>query len=510
MATPIIDLFAGPGGLGEGFSSLLDAGGASVFEIALSIEKDPIAHKTLELRSFYRQFIHQKKEIPELYYEYLRGKTSRKQLFKAFAPEAKAAAGEAWCAELGSDALTDRFLDQTIAAALQGRKSWVLIGGPPCQAYSLVGRSRMMGDKDFEEDHRHFLYRQYLRIISEHRPPVFVMENVKGLLSAKVKGQKMFDKIRSDLECPPRALGSQNGKLGDLSYRLISLVKQHGDLPGKYEPEDYVVHSENYGIPQTRHRIIFLGIRNDIVATPRILKEHDAVNIETAICDLPVLRSGLSKEKDSPENWLQWIREAATASWLEDKKLDKDLRRALQIAAQTARIGLNRGGESVEGESAPTFAQSWFRDPRLKCFCNHSTRSHIREDLHRYLFVAAFANVRGQSPSLENFPKALLPNHKNVGEALTGTKFNDRFRVQTTGRPSTTITSHISKDGHYFIHYDPTQCRSLTVREAARLQTFPDNYFFEGPRTQQYHQVGNAVPPLLAKQIAEIVADLIS
>jgi DNA (cytosine-5)-methyltransferase 1 len=151
---------------------------------------------------------------------------------------------------------------------------------------------------------------------------------------------------------------------------------------------------------------------------------------------------------------------------------------------------------------------NWFGDSRLCGVCNHATRSHIRADLHRYLFAAAYAQIFKRSPLLEDFPAELLPNHKNVEAALKETKFNDRFRVQTKGRPSTTITSHISKDGHYFIHYDPTQCRSLTVREAARLQTFPDNYFFEGPRTQQYHQVGNAVPPLLAHQIAEIVAEM--
>lgn len=131
----------------------------------------------------------------------------------------------------------------------------------------------------------------------------------------------------------------------------------------------------------------------------------------------------------------------------------------------------------------------------------------MESDLHRYLFASSFAREEKRSPKLGDFPEVLLPNHENVGS--DSTPFTDRFRVQLRNQPSTTIVSHIAKDGHYYIHPEPSQCRSLTVREAARLQTFPDNYFFEGNRTEQYHQVGNAVPPLLARKIGEIVLRLL-
>lgn len=135
----------------------------------------------------------------------------------------------------------------------------------------------------------------------------------------------------------------------------------------------------------------------------------------------------------------------------------------------------------------------------------------MESDLSRYMFAAAYAKQHGYSPRLHVFPQKLLPAHANAKDANSDTTpFKDRFRVQCEKEPSTTVVAHIAKDGHYYIHYDPVQCRALTVREAARLQTFPDNYFFEGTRTEQYTQIGNAVPPLLAHQLAKVVRKMIS
>ena len=217
----------------------------------------------------------------------------------------------------------------------------------------------------------------------------------------------------------------------------------------------------------------------------------------------------MSKEPDSSANWCKAIRSIRAAAWLRDEKLSNSVRREIREQLNLVSVDLERGAEWMRSSRRSIKVHAtWFADERLDGVCNHVTRSHIREDLHRYLFVSAFGRVNSRSPLLNDFPKALLPDHQNVAAALEGTKFNDRFRVQIGDRPANTVTSHISKDGHCFIHYDPAQCRSLTVREAARLQTFPDNYYFEGPRTHQYWQVGNAVPPLLAHQIAEIVAGM--
>ena len=500
---PVIDIFAGPGGLGEGFSAAKSKNNHNLFQIKISIEKDLHAHKTLELRAFFRQFT--EKKVPVEYYEYLQGSITREELFSKYKIEAELAKNEACLATLGET--PENWVDNKIKNALGETSNWVLIGGPPCQAYSLVGRSRMRGENEekYEKDPRHFLYKEYLRIIAIHKPPIFVMENVKGLLSSQINQQKTFDLILSDLRNPPKAVGDDSQQ--KLSYVLFSVSKKRPNDIGKVNHEDFIVRSEEYGIPQARHRLIILGIRADFYnSDPEILQKQTPAFIEDVLNDLPKLRSGVSKEEDSVSLWYKIIQEIKFANWA--NSLPEQLREKMNTIFVNIDTNLSRGKTFIPTTSKPKRHKDWYGDPNLNGVCNHETRSHIREDLYRYFFAALFASENGYSPKLSDFPDELLPKHGNIQDALTGSKFNDRFRVQVQRRPSTTVVSHISKDGHYYIHYDPAQCRSLTVREAARLQTFPDNYLFEGPRTEQYHQVGNAVPPMLAHQIAQIVAKL--
>jgi DNA (cytosine-5)-methyltransferase 1 len=361
-------------------------------------------------------------------------------------------------------------------------------------------------------DKRHYLYKEYLRIIARHWPPVFVMENVKGLLSSKVKDGLVFGQMLEDLRNPAVAVkGTGNGP--NYGYRIHSLSTSGLGSREALEPRDYVVKCEEYGIPQNRHRVILFGVREDWngLALPILAKSENTPSTSEVIGDLPSLRSGLSREDDDDAKWAERLRNAPLDAWEEPAQgmLDKVIDTIRRVGGAIVPPPCGRGGEFVRwskvGQGMEGPLRNWYVDTRLEGVCNHSTRGHIVSDLYRYLYAATYAQVLRSSPELSDFPPVLLPAHRNVARALSGSMFSDRFRVQMKDVPATTITCHISKDGHYYIHYDPTQCRSLTVREAARLQTFPDNYFFCGPRTSQYIQVGNAVPPFLAKQIAEKV-----
>ena len=513
---PVIDVFAGPGGLGEGFSAFRDHQGRPVFKIALSIEKNPDAHKTLKLRSFYRQF--RKPNLPEEYYDCLRGKLTVDELYQKFPAEAACADSESWRAELGTDEFPAALIDGRIRKALEGADHWVLIGGPPCQAYSLAGRSRMIpvDPLKYAKDHRHFLYREYLRIIAVHRPPVFVMENVKGILSSKIEGARIIDRILSDLRSPLRAQPELRGAgAGDLEYELFPISGPSGaaSLFGSndVDPSEYIVRCESYGIPQARHRLILLGVRKGGYHGPgRLRPSSQSIDLWDVIKDLPRIRSRISKDEDSAQLWVENLREILSSNTLKNGDLSEAVRQEMRQALGRLKAIRSTGAEFQESARRPNWQSAWFYDSRLGGVCNHCSRSHMKEDLWRYFFVACFAAAEGRSPQLHDFPADLLPHHRNLERIANDeeTVFMDRFRVQVKGRPATTITSHIAKDGHYFIHPDATQCRSFTVREAARLQTFPDNYLFLGHRTAQYQQVGNAVPPLQARKIASIVYKL--
>ena len=463
LPIPVVDLFAGPGGLGEGFSRVDDGDGNKVFKSIISIEKDPHAINTLRLRAFYRSWVRSGRALPDVYLKVLSAE-SKNEKAKAFAKlkklkEWKDAIHEALKITLG---IRNRAkICKIIGQRLAGERTWVLIGGPPCQAYSLVGRSRMQNHEGLKHDHRHFLYKEYLAIIKKSEPAIFVMENVKGLNTAKVAGKPILPAILNDLRVA-----------GSIGYELHSLGAGSPHLA-----DDFLIKAEKHGVPQTRHRVIIVGVRRDLEITPKALVRKNIVTVAKAIGDLPLLK-GLAttkkrKEYSITEKGQQYVR----ADGLREC-LPKSLRDFL----------------------FPLSSQ--LHDALL----NHQARSHMKEDLERYAWWAAEAKKTGKSPTLhDNVPKALLPKHQNVHDD-SPMVFADRFKVQLADKPSGTVTSHISKDGHYYIHYDPAQARSFSVREAARIQTFPDDYFFMGNRTQQYHQVGNAVPPYLAYQIGIRIA----
>ncbi len=508
MTYKIIDLFAGPGGLGEGFAALNEG---RTFNIAVSAEMEASAHQTLTLRSFFRHVQGDSKAL-RAYYDFCN--SDRAPHPRDLFPVAWAvAASEARQLTLGKPE-HNALLDALIASHKLKEDETILIGGPPCQAYSLVGRSRNMGKIDYvaEEDHRHFLYREYLRILHKARPAVFVMENVKGILSSTVGGHRVFHDILRDLTDPGVALGEGKG----IRYTLHSLVMPTSFDPGmdpqNIDAKNFIIHAERYGIPQARHRVILLGVREEMkYGGEHLLGEMPQVTVRAALEGLPLLRSKLGRD-DGPERWRDAISRLGRELAEDAVRLGEvELADGLTSAAMGHFVGLETGAlrfpKQVDANGSTDF-KKWVRDSNLHVWLNHETRSHMSSDLGRYLYASVFAMQYGRSPKghKEYVLKGLAPDHANW---KTG-KFADRFRVQRYDSPSTTVTSHISKDGHYFIHPDPQQCRSLTVREAARLQTFPDNYFFQGNRTQQYHQVGNAVPSLLANQIARVCESILA
>jgi DNA (cytosine-5)-methyltransferase 1 len=507
----VVDLFAGPGGLAEGFSAVSDPNGNHPFKVVLSVEKEKAAHSTLLLRTFLRQF---DGKFPDEYYAFLKQATPEPDWAVLYPAEWKRANQDAQLLELGQDEADKLLVDKIDQIRRVYGKNTILIGGPPCQAYSLVGRARNRGIVGYipEEDPKHFLYKNYIDILTRLRPAAFVMENVKGMLSSSINDGLIFKKVLSDL----RAAGD--------GYRLVSLtprVRPQAELTEPtLLPTDFIIRSEDFGLPQARHRVIVVGIREEVLDKPMAVRLDQLIarwktkaTVADVLKGMPRLRSGLSRE-DSVVNWGNAVKDAAAAVSKAVSFLPKDERETFRArlnecaeAATKTQNPLTRAAlrPAKVGPSCSDALRKWLLDTNLGVLPNNETRGHMASDLSRYLFAAVYGELVKVSPKASDFPEGLAPEHLSWNSG----KFTDRFRVQLWEQPSTTITSHISKDGHYFIHPDPEQCRSLTVREAARLQTFPDNYYFKGNRTEQFIQVGNAVPPFLAKQIGDAVFALL-
>lgn len=499
---PVVDIFAGAGGLGDGFEAYAreqDRRGA--FSVSLSAEMDAHAVRTLQTRAFYRSFA--ASEVPRSYYDYAAGR--RNQPWNEQTEDTWLRALDRACQLKLGDPDDDKTLDTKIgevaAAARRQDLPWVLVGGPPCQAFSLVGRARNKGNEgyDAKEDDRHYLYQHYLKILSRHRPAAFVLENVKGMLTSEIDGHNLFGEIFESLHHP----GGRNGP----RYHITPLVQLDGREGRQILPRDYIVRSEELGLPQTRHRVILVGILDEIrKKISPLTRSEVAPSVEDMIGGLPEIRSS-STDTEIP-SWKKFSAKLLADCAKLAKTVDEETAEHLKLLASVADLGweLGTGDHWVPMQyvtKLPAHLDAFIRDPRLHGVIHHQARSHMKSDLMRYAFASAFAHVHERSPrGAREFPEDLHPAHKSWSRP---DRFVDRFKVQRAGAPSSTITSHLAKDGHYFIHYDPAQVRSLTVREAARLQTFPDNYIFEGPVGAQRRQVGNAVPPWLGYQIADAI-----
>jgi DNA (cytosine-5)-methyltransferase 1 len=430
-----IDLFAGCGGISEGFSQ---AG----FTIIAEIEMNGAACETLRTRQIFHEL--KKLGLLELYNGYVKGETTREQIFNEVENLESTVNHRVIQAVLEADSI--QVMIKKIEASMKHHRASkinVFLGGPPCQPYSIMNRARIQ--KNGDGLGRNYLYTHYLELIRHFRPDIFIYENVPGLFTVRDGGQRIFEKLLDDFSNL------------DPTYEIIPPL----DLVSE-DPHSYILNSVNFGVPQIRKRLILIGYRKELdQKNPEIkeifdklkrIKLNPALTIKDAIGDLPPLKPG---------------------------------------------EGNNRFCESYSEKKNKNSYQERMRE-NSPGILNHMARTHMESDLERYGFFIRFWQDNAKPATIKNLIEewpSFKPDHRHLD------KFVDRFKVQRWTTPSSTITAHISKDGHYFIHPDINQCRSFTVREAARCQSFPDNFFFEGPRTEQFKQVGNAVPPLLAEAI---------
>ena len=387
-----IDLFAGCGGLSEGFYR-------QGFEALAHVEINHWACETLRARMKYYGYKNIEKEVIE------------------------------------HDITADDILEK-LDNAIKGRSVDIIIGGPPCQAYSTAGRVR--DGKRMAADARNYLFESYVRILEYYKPKFFVFENVTGLLNAKVEGAPIFPKVI-------KALGNK--------YKVLS------------DPQILVHNTADYGVPQLRKRVIIIGVRNDI--------DKDVTQLYR-----DVVKSHWNPEMPGNER--------------KGKKRFVDVRQA---------IGDLPSVDPGHDASTPEFDYPCDNDflkrigkPGIHPLLDHIARTHNDLDRERFQVMIhnhwTFGQLRREKPQYEH-------EHARV--------FDNSYVVQWWDLPSKTILAHIHKDGFQFIHPDESQRRTFTVREAARIQSFPDDFEFKGSRGEKYKQIGNAVPPLFAEALAKSV-----
>lgn len=412
-----IDLFAGAGGLSEGF---IRAG----FNPIAHVEMNEDASKTLETRLAY----HYLKMINNLkpYYEYEMGRISREDFLEVIPDVVKKSVINETMTEMTLPTIFQK-IDEMLNVNGQRKHVHLVVGGPPCQAYSLVGRARILKkeNRDRESDSRKTLYLLYTKFLQHFNPDMFVFENVLGLNSVKdVNGNLIYPQLEQSLE--------------NAGY---TVVKKEQD-------------AENFGVPQKRKRLIIIGWKNNsnhFYPIFPIIKNN--TTIKKILADLPAVSRG-----NSETNYKLPLCKAST--YIKNNKI-RERKEVLTI---------------------------------------HEARTNSENDVEIYKKVIRAWN-RGERLRYDKLPKR-LKSHKNQNGFL------DRFKVvEGKWTACHTILAHLAKDGHYFIHPDIKQCRSITPREAARLQSFPDNYYFEGSRTSRFTQIGNAVPPLMAEIIANAIKE---